>query len=143
MHQPAKNQKDKGKIINTTKLEKLSLILITLFTALFIPINADELDTSENFGVEEIAPRAANSCGIDMHHVFPQKFKDKFAPILGSVDSINNYLIPLNCSFHRSISYQYYLEWECFFESNTSPTREQVFDYAEMLAGKFGYDWIF
>ena len=78
-----------------------------------------------------------------MHHVFPQKFKDKFAPILGSVDSINNYLIPLNCSFHRSISYQYYLEWECFFESNTSPTREQVFDYAEMLAGKFGYDWIF
>ena len=61
MHQPAKNQKDKGKIINTTKLEKLSLILITLFTALFIPINADELDTSENFGVEEIAPRAANS----------------------------------------------------------------------------------
>ena len=36
-------------------------MLVTLFTALFIPINAAEADTSENVGIEEIMPRAVNS----------------------------------------------------------------------------------
>ena len=36
-------------------------MLVTLFTALFIPINAAEADTSENVGIEEIMPIAANS----------------------------------------------------------------------------------
>ena len=37
-------------------------MLVTLFTALFIPINAAESDTSENVGIEEITPRASNGC---------------------------------------------------------------------------------
>ena len=44
-----------------TKLTALFMVLLTLFTALFIPINAAEADTSENVGIEEIMPRAVNS----------------------------------------------------------------------------------
>ena len=44
-----------------TRIATLLLVLVTLFTALFIPINAVEPDTSENVGVEEITPRAANN----------------------------------------------------------------------------------
>ena len=44
-----------------TKLTALFLVLITLLSALFIPTSAAEMDTSENVGVEEIMPMAANS----------------------------------------------------------------------------------
>ena len=45
-----------------TKLTALFMVLLTLFTALFIPINAAEADTSENVGIEEIMPTVANLC---------------------------------------------------------------------------------
>ena len=39
-----------------TKLTALLLVILTLFTALFIPINAAEPDTTEDKGIEEIMP---------------------------------------------------------------------------------------
>ena len=39
-----------------TKFTALLLVLLTLFTALFIPINAAEPDASEDKGIEEIMP---------------------------------------------------------------------------------------
>ena len=45
-----------------TKLTALLLVLLTLFTALFIPINAAEPETSEDKGIEEIMPMAAARC---------------------------------------------------------------------------------
>ena len=45
-----------------TKFTALLLVLVTLFTALFIPINAAEPETSEDKGIEEIMPMAANDC---------------------------------------------------------------------------------
>ena len=51
-----------------TRIATLLLVLVTLFTALFIPINAAEPDTSEDVGVEEIAPRVANSCGSPKYY---------------------------------------------------------------------------
>ena len=43
-----------------TKLTALFMVLLTLFTALFIPINAAEPDISENVGIEEIMPIVVN-----------------------------------------------------------------------------------
>ena len=45
-----------------TRIAALLLVLITLFTALFIPINAAESDTSDDVGIEEITPRAVYGC---------------------------------------------------------------------------------
>ena len=45
-----------------TKLTALFMVLLTLFTALFIPINAAEPETSEDIGIEEIMPLAVNYC---------------------------------------------------------------------------------
>ena len=42
-----------------TKLTALFMVLLTLFTALFIPINAAEPETSEDIGNEEIMPMTA------------------------------------------------------------------------------------
>ena len=39
-----------------TRIATLLLVLVTLFTALFIPINAAEPDASEDKGIEEIMP---------------------------------------------------------------------------------------
>ena len=39
-----------------TKLTALFMVLLTLFTALFIPINAAVQETSEDKGIEEIMP---------------------------------------------------------------------------------------
>ncbi len=44
-----------------TKLTALFMVLLTLFTALFIPINAAEPEMSEDIGIEEIMPK--RSCG--------------------------------------------------------------------------------
>ena len=60
-------QKSKKKMIKTrkTKFTALLLGLITLFSALFIPINAAEPDSSEDKGIEEIMPMAADiNCSI-------------------------------------------------------------------------------
>ena len=51
-----------------TKIAVLLLVLVTLFTALFIPINAAEPDTDESIGVEEIAPRSAARCPV--YHIY-------------------------------------------------------------------------
>ena len=45
-----------------TRISTLLLVLITLFSALFIPINAAEPETSEDKGIEEIMPTVANLC---------------------------------------------------------------------------------
>ena len=47
------------KMIKTqkTRFAALLLVLVTLFIALFIPINAAETNTSDDVGVEETAPR--------------------------------------------------------------------------------------
>ena len=47
-----------------TRIAALLLVLITLFTALFIPINAAEPETSKDKGIEEIMPIAAYSCYV-------------------------------------------------------------------------------
>ena len=39
-----------------TKLTALLLVLLTLFTALFIPINVAEPETTEDKGIEKIMP---------------------------------------------------------------------------------------
>ena len=45
-----------------TRISALLLVLLTLFSALFIPINAAEPDIDENVGIEEIMPIVANLC---------------------------------------------------------------------------------
>ena len=46
-----------------TKLTSLLLVLITLLSALFIPVGAVNIsETDTNFGSEEIMPMAANNC---------------------------------------------------------------------------------
>ena len=45
-----------------TRIAALLLVLITLFSALFIPINATVQETSEDKGIEEIMPMAAARC---------------------------------------------------------------------------------
>ena len=51
--------KENCKMIKTqkTRFAALLLVLVTLFIALFIPINAAETNTSDDVGVEETAPR--------------------------------------------------------------------------------------
>ena len=51
-----------------TRIATLLLVLVTLFTALFIPLNAAEPDTSEDVGIEEIAPRVAARCPV--YHIY-------------------------------------------------------------------------
>ena len=45
-----------------TKLIALFTVLLTLFTALFIPINAAEPETPEDMGIEEIMPKRSFGC---------------------------------------------------------------------------------
>ena len=45
-----------------TRIAALLLVLVTLFTALFIPINAADAETDGNVGIEEIMPRRAYGC---------------------------------------------------------------------------------
>ena len=50
---------------NKTKLTSLLLVLITLLSALFIPVGAVNIsETDTNFGSEEIMPMASNNCPV-------------------------------------------------------------------------------
>lgn len=50
---------------NKTKLTALLLVLVTLFSALFIPVGAVNIsETDTNFGSEEIMPMASNNCPV-------------------------------------------------------------------------------
>ena len=50
-----------------TKIAVLLLVLVTLFTALFIPINAAVIEISEDIDIEEIMPMAASTnCSISL-----------------------------------------------------------------------------
>lgn len=56
-----------------TRIATLLLVLVTLFTALFIPINAAEPDTSGNVGIEEIKPQVSLYCYTDFSNIHPGK----------------------------------------------------------------------
>lgn len=86
-----------------TKLTSLLLVLITLLSALFIPINAAEADTSENVGIEEIMPHEYNGnywCGqpynakkvdenyLRQHDIDPHELKRE---VLGRNANISEY----------------------------------------------------
>lgn len=59
-----------------TRISALLLVLLTLFSALFIPINAAEPDIDENVGIEEIMPIVANLCVYYNLHLFLMRLGD-------------------------------------------------------------------
>lgn len=68
-----------------TRIAALLLVLITLLSALFIPINAAVQETSEDIGIEEIMPMAANNCGQWIDGIY---YNNKF---LGEANSKYEY----------------------------------------------------
>ena len=75
-----------------TKLTALLLVILTLFTALFIPINAAEADTSENVGIEEIMPMASTvNCSIFLSEDDALQYAIDFLGPDSYVDPVTNY----------------------------------------------------
>ena len=98
------------------------------------------IDTEANLGGEdELQPSVASITATHNHHVYPQAFRSQFTQIFGS-DVIDNYTVPLNCTHHLSISYQYNQEWASFL-SGPLPSASATRAFAQELAGKYGYSW--
>lgn len=74
--------------------------------------------------------------GMQAHHIFPQKFIDKFKA-LGIDINDPKYGAWVNSNEHSWFSYEYNLDWYEFLKTN--PTYDAVLAFAKELAGKYGY----
>jgi len=73
----------------------------------------------------------------DAHHVFPVQFGRDFAK-LGIDVNKPEYGTWLERSVHQGISSEYAKDWNVFLRA--SPTRDQAFAFARMMAGKYGFN---
>ena len=90
-----------------TKFTALLLGLITLFSALFIPINAAEPDTLEDVGIEEIMPMASYYCPVnaDLFFADPTLFARYSPEYLYYALDITYEVKPLGDGAHKGKDY--------------------------------------
>lgn len=134
------------KVKNKMKIRLIAMLLLCIMIIDTITITTHAIDigifeeeaTSVSHG--EFMPTSALSCSTDMHHIFPQKYRDQFNEIL-MPNNIDQYKVPWDSSIHRSSSYNYNVDWAYFFLSNPSPTRADLFSFAHMLSLKYDFPW--
>jgi hypothetical protein len=75
--------------------------------------------------------------GAEAHHIFPHALRKEFAKF--DID-VNNPLFGAwwEKASHRAAAAGYNREWRTFLTS--SPTREQIFDFARALGRKYGFE---
>ena len=90
-----------------TRIAALLLVLITLFSALFIPINAAEPDTLEDVGIEEIMPMASYYCPVnaDLFFADPTLFARYSPEYLYYALDITYEVKPLGDGTHKGKDY--------------------------------------
>jgi len=71
---------------------------------------------------------------VEAHHIFPQKFNDRFLKRDINIHE-PDHLAWIERAGHRKSATGYNNSWADFFENNSNPTREQIFDTGRSLMG--------
>jgi RHS repeat-associated protein len=84
----------------------------------------------------EVAGAAPTGAKYEAHHVFPVQFGEQFAQ-LGIDINRGEFGSWIEAGLHRFMSHEYAQDWAAFME--TRPSAQAVFDFARMMAGKYGF----
>ncbi|MXZ20091.1 MAG: DUF2380 domain-containing protein [Caldilineaceae bacterium SB0661_bin_32] len=81
--------------------------------------------------------------GLEAHHLFPQKFEQKFRS--AGVETIHDprLLVWVDEVEHKSWSNAYNEAWQTFFNEHPNATVEEILEEGKMLADEFGYQVLY
>ena len=75
----------------------------------------------------------------DAHHVFPQRYREKFAEAGLNIDN-PKYGAWWEKTSHLKNAYQYNQNWSKFIFDHPNPTQEQILDYGREIMKEYGFN---